>query len=203
MERSATRRRRFSSGNWNALMAFGIDTILVVPASVGVDFIPGSEQVPYELALRTLANWSKARCRWRKNFASQSPWKMSGINLLSPMEMRTFIDSFHHEQVGAYFDVGNVLATGYPEDWITLLGERIRRVHFKDYRRGVGSVDGFCDLLSGDVHWPAVMKAFHDISYKGWVAAEMIPPAPFYKHCPEILIRNTGRAMDAILQLGA
>jgi len=31
----------------------------------------------------------------------------------------------------------------------------------------------------------------------------MIPPVPFYKHCPEILIHNTSRAMDAIFKLGA
>ena len=35
----------------------------------------------------------------------------------------------------------------------------------------------------------------------GWVAGEMIPPVPFYKHCPEVLIHNTARAMDAILAL--
>ena len=39
------------------------------------------------------------------------------------------------------------------------LGKRIKRVHLKDYRKAVGSVDGFVDLLSGDVNWPDVMKA--------------------------------------------
>jgi hexulose-6-phosphate isomerase len=121
--------------------------------------------------------------------------------LLSPLEFRAFIDSFQNERVGAYFDVGNVLATGYPEDWIATLGHRIGRVHFKDYRRNVGSADGFCDLLSGDVNWPEVMRALRAVPYDGWVAAEMIPPVPFYKHCPEVLIPNTSRAMDAIFGL--
>ena len=38
-------------------------------------------------------------------------------------------------------------------------------------------------------------------SFGGWVAAEMIPPVPFYKHSPETLIQNTARAMDAIFAL--
>jgi len=94
------------------------------------------------------------------------------------------------------------LLTGYPEHWIRVLAGRVCRVHFKDFRRNVGTVDGFCDLLSGDVDWPAVMKALRAVRYDGWIAAEMIPPVPFYKHCPEILIANTSRAMDAILALG-
>jgi L-ribulose-5-phosphate 3-epimerase len=74
-------------------------------------------------------------------------------------------------------------------------------VHCKDYRRAVGSVDGFVDLLSGDVNWPAVMAALRAAKYDGWIAAEMIPPVPFYRHAPETLIHNTGRALDAILAL--
>jgi L-ribulose-5-phosphate 3-epimerase len=63
-------------------------------------------------------------------------------------------------------------------------------------------VDGFVDLLSGDVRWPAVMRELRAIGYSGWVAAEMIPPVPFYKYSPEVLIQNTARAMDAIFSLG-
>ena len=122
--------------------------------------------------------------------------------LLSPLEMKAFIDEFRSSGVGSYFDVGNALQTGYPEHWIGTLGSRIRRVHFKDYRRNVGTIDGFCDLLSGDINWPAVMQALRAIRYDGWIAAEMIPPVPFYKYSPETLIHNTSRAMDAIFQLG-
>jgi hexulose-6-phosphate isomerase len=121
--------------------------------------------------------------------------------LLSPLEMRAFVDQFGSKNVGVYFDVANTLAFGYPEHWIEILGSRIKRVHFKDYRRNVGTVDGFCDLLSGDVDWPAVMAALRKVGYNGWIAAEMIPPVPFYKHCPEVLIHTTSRAMDAILAL--
>ena len=182
--------------------ALGIDAVLVVPGAVGVDFIPGAEVVPYHLAYERATQFIKtalpAAEKAKVTLCIENVWNKF---LLSPLEMKAFIDSFGSERVGAYFDVGNALATGYPEHWIATLRQRIQRVHFKDYRRAVGTVDGFCDLLSGDVNWPAVVGAFKEVAYKGWVAAEMIPPVPFYKHCPEVLIHNTSRAMDAIFAL--
>jgi hexulose-6-phosphate isomerase len=201
----ATRSRaaELLQGQIRCASGLGVDAILVVPGAVGVDFIPGAEVVPYEAA------YARAR---EFVAAAVSDAKKSGVTicienvwnkfLVSPLEMRGFIDGFSSDAVGSYFDVGNALLTGYPEHWIAALGSRIRRVHFKDFRRAVGTVDGFCDLLSGDVNWPEVMKALRAIRYDGWIAAEMIPPAPFYKHCPEVLIHNTSRAMDALFKLG-
>lgn len=181
----------------------GVDALLVIPGSVGVDFIPGGEVVPYETAHRRAHEFIAAALpeagRSGVTLCIENVWNKL---LLSPLEMRSFIDNLHSDSVGSYFDVGNVLQTGYPEHWIAALGARIRRVHFKDFRRNVGTVDGFCDLLSGDVNWPAVMQALRDIRYDGWIAAEMIPPVPFYKHCPEVLIHNASRAMDSIFRLG-
>jgi L-ribulose-5-phosphate 3-epimerase len=182
--------------------ALGIDAILIVPGAVGVDFIPGGEVVPYDLAYERAQDFIKSALPAAEKagvtICIENVWNKF---LLSPLEMRAFVDSFGSERVGSYFDVGNALATGYPEHWITVLGNRIKRVHFKDYRRAVGTVDGFCDLLSGDVDWPGVMGVLKSTGYQGWVTAEMIPPAPFYKHCPEVLIHNTSRAMDAIFSL--
>jgi hexulose-6-phosphate isomerase len=182
--------------------ALGIDAILVVPGAVGVDFIPGGEVVSYEEAWTRASDFIKAALPAAEKagvtLCIENVWNKF---LLSPLEMRAFIDSFGSERVGSYFDVGNTLALGYPEHWIAALGTRIKRVHFKDYRRAVGSVDGFCDLLSGDVNWPGVIAELKAVGYTGWVAAEMIPPVPFYKHCPEVLIHNTSRAMDAIFAL--
>ncbi len=182
----------------------GIDAVLVVPAAVGVDFIPGAEVVPYETAYRRAGELLRgalpAAQKAGVTLCVENVWNKF---LLSPIEMRWFLDELRHEFVGSYFDVGNALLVGYPEDWIETLGKRIRRVHFKDFRRNVATIDGFCDLLSGDVSWPAVMQALRKTGYNGWVAGEMIPPVPFYKHCPEVLIHNTSRAMDAIFALGA
>jgi len=182
--------------------ALEIDAILVVPGAVGVDFIPGGEIIPYGVAYERAQDFLKAALPAAEKagvpLCIENVWNKF---LLSPLEMKAFIDSFSSERVGAYLDVGNTLATGYPEHWIAALGSRIRRVHFKDYRRAVGSADGFCELLSGDVYWPGVMAELKSTGYNGWIAAEMIPPVPFYKHCPEVLIHNTSRAMDAIFAL--
>ena len=79
--------------------------------------------------------------------------------LLSPLEMRDFIDHFDSENVGAYFDVGNVLLTGYPEQWIRILGPRIKRIHIKDFKNSIGTEDGFVDLLEGDIDFEAIKKS--------------------------------------------
>lgn len=182
--------------------AIGVDTILVVAAAVGVDFIPGCEVVSYEHAYARATAFIQESLPLARDcgvtIGLENVWNKF---LLSPIEFRAFLDQFDSPNVAAYFDVGNVLATGYPEHWIKILGEKIARVHFKDYRRAVGSADGFVDLLSGDVNWPEVVSALKAVNYTNWVAAEMIPPSPFYKHAPQVLIENTHRAMDAILKM--
>jgi hexulose-6-phosphate isomerase len=182
--------------------ALGLDAILVVPATVGADFIPNCEIVSYDLAWQRATNFIRAALPLAEKagvrICVENVWNKF---LLSPLEMRQFVAQFDSEWVGAYFDVGNALATGYPEHWIHILGQQIRRVHLKDYRRAVGSVDGFVEILSGDVNWPCVMDALRAISYNGWLTAEMIPPVPFYKYAPETLLFNTSRAIDALLAL--
>jgi L-ribulose-5-phosphate 3-epimerase len=182
--------------------ALGLDAVLVVPATVGADFIPDGEVVSYDLAWTRATEFIRAALpaaeKARVRLCVENVWNKF---LLSPLELRQFIAQFGSEWVGSYYDVGNTLATGYPEHWIAILGPAIRRVHLKDYRRAVGSVDGFVELLSGDVNWPAVMAALRNIDYEGWITAELIPPVPFYKHAPDTLIHNTSRAMDALLAM--
>ncbi|SDO28673.1 hexulose-6-phosphate isomerase [Paenibacillus sp. yr247] len=175
----------------------GVDTILVVPGAVGVDFIPDSEVVPYDQAydhaleaIQLLSDEAKAL---KVSIGIENVWNKF---LLSPLEMRDFIDKINSPYVGAYFDVGNVLYAGYPEHWISILNKRIKKVHFKDYRRNAGGLHGFVDLLAGDVNYPEVMKALQAIGYNDYVIAEMIPG---YAHHGEQIIYNTSGAMDAIL----
>ena len=94
--------------------------------------------------------------------------------ILSPVEMRTFIDQFHSPWIQSHFDVGNVMQYGYPQDWILTLGPRIKRVHLKDYKLAKGYEQGkFADLLEGDVDWKAVMAAFVKIGYRGFMSPEI------------------------------
>lgn len=182
--------------------ALALDAILVVPGAVGADFLPNCEIVPYELAWQRATDFIRSAlptaAKSGVRICVENVWNKF---LLSPLEMQQFVAQFDSEWVGVYFDVGNALATGYPEHWINILGRRIHRVHLKDYRRAVGSVDGFVEILSGDVNWPSVMGALRSIGYQGWLTAEMIPPVPFYKHAPETLTFNTSRAIDALLAL--
>ena len=182
--------------------AIGVDSILVVPAAVGVDFIPDCEVVPYDIAYQRATELIKNALPIAREagitISVENVWNKF---LLSPLEMKAFLEQFDDAHVGLYFDAGNTLANGYPEHWIKILGKHIKRVHFKDYRRNVGSADGFVDLLSGDINWDRVITALKEVGYDGGVGAEMIPPAPFYKHAPEVLIENTSRAMDAIFKL--
>jgi hexulose-6-phosphate isomerase len=177
----------------------GVDTVLVVPGAVGVDFIPGCEIVDYDIAydralaaIKELAPYAEQK---KVFIGIENVWNKF---LLSPLEMRSFIDSIGSEYVGAYFDAGNVITTGYPEQWIKILGKRIKKVHFKDFRRDVGTAAGFVDLLAGDVDYPAVMDALRAIGYNSFITAELIPPVPFYKHFPDQAIYNTSNSMDRI-----
>lgn len=172
------------------------DTILIVPGAVSVSFAPElgvtDYDVVYERSLAAVKELAADAERLKVSIGLENVWNNF---LLSPLEMRDFIDKVGSKYVGSYFDVGNVLYSGYPEQWIKILGNRIKKVHFKDYRRAVGSLDGFVDLLAGDVNWKAVKAAFDKIGYNGWVTGEMIPP---YSQYSETIIYNTYNAMNKI-----
>ena len=112
------------------------------------------------------------------------------------LDIDDFLDEIDSPYIGSYFDVGNVVFSGYPEQWIRILGKHIKKVHFKDYRCNPGGLDCFVDLLSGDVNWPEVMLALKEINYDDWVTAEMIPP---YTHAADQIIYNTTLSMDRII----
>jgi L-ribulose-5-phosphate 3-epimerase len=175
----------------------GVDTILVVPGAVGVDFVADSEVVSYDraysIAQEAIRELAEVAASCKVAIGVENVWNKF---LLSPLEMKRFLDEINSNDVGAYFDVGNVLITGYPEHWIDILAHRIKKVHFKDYRRDAGGLHGFVDLLAGDVDYPEVINALNRIGYDDFVTAEMLPP---YKHHATQLLTNTSGSMDAIL----
>jgi len=175
----------------------GVDTVLVIPGTVDVFFKPDAEVVPYHLAyersLEALKECVPTAERYKVSMGIENVWNKF---LLSPLEMRDFIDKIESPYLGAYFDVGNSLLTGYPEHWIRILGKRIKKVHIKDFKTSVGNVNGFVDLLEGDVNWAGVMTALEEIGYHGWLTAEILPP---YSQHPEALLYNTSKSMDFIL----
>lgn len=175
----------------------GCDSCLVIPGTVCADFINPDYVVDYQTAydrsqeafLRLKEYAEKAQI----NIGLENVWNKF---LTSPIEMKEFIDKIDSEYVGSYLDIGNILFNGFPEHWIKILNKRIKKVHFKDYRKVAGGLHGFVDLLAGDVDYLAVVKALEEVGYDGWVTAEMIPN---YKTYNEALIYNTSKAMDMIL----
>jgi hexulose-6-phosphate isomerase len=117
--------------------------------------------------------------------------------LVSPRDMRDFVDQFSGQAIGVHFDAGNVMQYGYPQDWILALGSRIRRVHFKDYKLAArGSQGSFVRLGEGDVQWEAVMAALRQVGYSGFVSAET---ALDFSDTESLL--KVSRAMDRILAM--
>ena len=111
--------------------------------------------------------------------------------LLSPLEMARYIAEFQSPWIKAWFDVGNVLLYGYPQDWIRTLGKDIVNVHLKDFKR---KEDGYAwvNLGDGDVDWPAVRQAFAEIGYSGSAIAELAGGDAPYLH-------DVSRRIDRLL----
>ncbi|MEN6384524.1 MAG: sugar phosphate isomerase/epimerase family protein [Phycisphaerales bacterium] len=155
------------------------DAYLFVPGAVDVFFLPDAEVIPYDICYERAKEAVKQILPIAEkvgvSLAIENVWNKF---LLSPLEMRDFIDIFKSNYVGSYFDVGNVLLTGYPEQWIKILGKRIKRVHIKDFKKSAGTAEGFVDLLEGDVNFENIKKELASINYNGFVTAEMIPYSP-------------------------
>ncbi len=90
--------------------------------------------------------------------------------LLSPRDICEFVDAIGSEWVGVYLDTANMMAYGFPEHWIRELGDRIVRVHFKDFKRDRHQ---FVNLLEGDTDWHTLMREFSAIGYDGYVVHEV------------------------------
>lgn len=165
----------------------GADTVLVVPGVVNED---NSYAASYELAQKSIRELLPTAEELGITMAMENVWNKF---LLSPLEMRDFIDSFDHDLVQAYFDVGNILLYGYPHQWIEVLDDRIVKVHVKDFN--VQKRD-FVPLLTGSVDFPRVMNALRGVGYKGYITAELST----YPQFPEQFVLDTGAHLDCILK---
>jgi L-ribulose-5-phosphate 3-epimerase len=111
--------------------------------------------------------------------------------LLSPLEMLNYIGEFDSPWIKAWFDVGNVVLYGYPQDWIRTLGKNISNVHLKDFKRKENGY-AWVNLGDGDVDWPAVRQAFAAIGYSGSAIAEL-------EAGDESYLRDVSRRIDRLL----
>lgn len=168
----------------------GADTLLVVPGVVTAD-VP--YDIAYERAQSALRELAKDAVQHNIIIAVENVWNKF---LLSPLEMRDFIDSIGSDYVQAYFDVGNVVVFGYPEQWIKILGSRIKKVHVKDFRTSIGNIQGFTNLLQGNVDWVAVREALKSIGYDDTITAEI----GGYSTLPDLGMRHAADTLKRIFR---
>ena len=174
----------------------GLPGVLLIPGYVGLPWDSSAKPVRYDLAYdrtrQCLSELAADAERLGVSILVENIWNKF---LLSPLEVRTLLDAVGSPYVGALLDTGNLIAFGYPEQWIRILGSRIKEVHLKDYRESVGGIDGFVGLLEGDVNWPDVMAALTEIGYDGFLTAEVFP----YRHHGEAILQHTSESMDRIM----
>jgi L-ribulose-5-phosphate 3-epimerase len=164
---------------------WGAETVLLVPAVV-------NPQTTYQDA------WTRSQQQIRKLIpmaeelkviiAIEEVWNKF---LLSPLEYAKYIDDFKSPWVRSYFDVGNVVLTGYPQDWIRIVGPRIAKLHIKDFRFRKMQAE-FVPLRDGDIDWPEVHKALGEIGYHGTATVELEGGGESY-------LREVNRRFETIL----
>ncbi|HVX66639.1 MAG TPA: sugar phosphate isomerase/epimerase family protein, partial [Bryobacteraceae bacterium] len=106
--------------------------MLVVPAHLGSG--PRFEVGYQDTWNRVTAEFKKLLPVAEQKKVIITPENVWNKFLLSPLEMRAFVDQFKSPWLQTHFDIGNVMQFGYPQDWILTLGPRIKRVHAKDYK---------------------------------------------------------------------
>ncbi len=149
----------------NNAKAFGADTVLLVPAVVNpqtryADAYKRSTAVIRERLLPVAEKLGIV-------IAVENVWNKF---LLSPIEFASYVDQFKSKCLRAYFDCGNIVAYGFPQDWIRTLGDRIAKIHVKDFDAGKHQ---WKPLLEGSVDWKEVRAALLEVGYAGWITAEL------------------------------
>lgn len=165
---------------------WGADTVLLVPAVVDA-------RTGYRDA------WTRSQAQIRKLIPLASELKVIiaveevwNKFLQSPLEFARYVDEFESPWVRAYFDVGNVVINGYPQDWIRTLGKRIVKLHIKDFSFKNRQAQ-FTALREGEIDWPAVHAALTDIGYNGTATVELPGGDAAY-------LKEVSRRFDLILQ---
>ncbi len=151
--------------------ALGVDTMLVTPGTLGPDC---HYDEAYFNALSSLRALAATVEEIGVNLALEYVWNWF---LVSPLEYRRFLDDVDCPLIGFYFDSGNMVIQGYPEQWVNILGRHIKKVHLKDFRR---SDHSWPPLTEGDVDFPAVMAELRNIGYDDALLSEVdAGTAPF------------------------
>jgi hexulose-6-phosphate isomerase len=151
-------------GAMRGAAAMGADAVLLVPAIVDDKT---SYDAAYKRSQENVRKLLPLAQEVKVVIAVENVWNKF---LLSPLEFARYVDEFESPWLRAYFDVGNVVIFGYPEQWIRILGKRIAKVHLKDFKR---TGYEWKNLREGDVNWPEVRRAFAEVGYTGFLTTEL------------------------------
>ena len=178
----------------------GVENLLVVPGAVHIPWRTDHEPVPNDVCDRRAREAIHSLLPQAEKLGVYLNIENIFFNgyLMTPMEMIDFVDSFKSDHVRVHFDTGNIMLFQFPEHWISALGKRIKNVHLKEFtKKGTDhSLETFRPLLDGTTNWPAVMEAFEETGYRGYLTFEYFHP---YPHYPEALIYQTSDSLDRLL----
>ncbi len=92
----------------------------------------------------------------------------------SPYDIQYVLDGIDDENVGLYFDLGNMVEFADTDWWVDAVGKYVVKVHVKDFKRANGYRSGgsFCDLLEGDLDWKSAIPKLAKY-YDGPLTAEL------------------------------
>jgi hexulose-6-phosphate isomerase len=161
---------------------WGADTVLLVPAVV-------NPQTTYPQA------WERSQKEIRKLIplakelgvviAVEEVWNKF---LLSAPDFAKYVDEFDSPWIRAYFDVGNVVMYGFPQEWIRTLGGRIVKFHLKDFKYETRQ---WMPLMEGSIDWKEVRRAIGEIGFSGFLTVELSGGNEAY-------LREVSRRVDQI-----
>ena len=149
--------------------AYRADAILLVVGAV-------NEDVPYDVCWNRSVEGIKKILPTAEKLKVQICIENVGNRfLLSPLEAVQYVDQFNSPYVKWYFDVGNIMSSGWPEQWINILGNRIARIHIKEYSSKTDEQGRRvrAPLADGEVNWPKVMEAIRKNYGGAWLITEI------------------------------
>ena len=171
---------------------WGASTVLLVPAVVNAEV---SYQQAWDRSVAQIRKLEPMARQMKIIIGVEEVWNKF---LLSPLEMAHYVDQFKSPWVKVYFDVGNMVLYGYPQDWIRTLGPRIVKVHLKDFTwkrdpQIKKQTADFVNLRDGDINWKEVHKALGEIGYKGDATVEVSGGDATY-------LKDLSKRVDMILE---
>ncbi|NLF57489.1 MAG: sugar phosphate isomerase/epimerase, partial [Candidatus Hydrogenedens sp.] len=152
--------------------AIGATSVLVVPDKVGDEQYYDDLYAKSQAVYREVIPYAQEQ---QILLLVENVWNNF---LVSPLEMARYVDELDNPWLGAYFDAGNVLRYGWSEHWVRALGNRIKKIHIKDYSREKQEKEGLwkgfdVEIGEGSANWAAIRKELAAINFEGWATAEV------------------------------